>query len=155
MNKKTFITKPEALAYRDELLKRGDIAIVGELGDKFRVYSETQDEVDRAIEMFAKRHYSIQDARFYLRQTADKAGEEMLEALNLQRWMKDFSVYDDYENMIKAAKMMESFGVLKTAKDVFNFLDNPSKFDKAMQEFIDETLDEYDYDCNYETGGKV
>ena len=130
MNRKTFTDNREAIEYQNNLKRQGYIAIVGKLGLKFRVYSYSPDFIKNSAKIIG-RLYTENDAKISLRQLSLRAENAIAEALELQ-------------------KMMESYNVLKTAKAVFNFLDSPSIYDKEMKEFIDVTIDEYDYDVKEE-----
>ena len=147
--RKTFITKTEATKYCEDMTEQGNAAVVGTLGDKFRVYVSTKENMD-VIKRFRGSEYTIDTMKASLRDTAWKASSEIDDALLLQTMMVDKSLYSDYESTINAAKIMEKAQELRTARDVFNFIDNTQDFDKIMKTVIEETLDYYDYEAKDE-----
>ena len=148
MIRKTFTTKPEAIKYQEDVISQGDIAVLGSLGDKFRVYVYTKEAFEQ-IQHF--RECTVADARRSLYRTAWEEKDAVDNALALQKMMADGSLYNDYEAMIQAARILESIRELEKSKDVLTFIDDPSDYDEKMKQFIEETLEEYDYEAKEET----
>ena len=145
---KTFNEKQDAEKWLEDMESQGGVAVIGKLGEKFRVYVRTKESIEQSHAF--NKAYTPVDARRYLRAVAWNTRQAIDDALKLQRMMADNSLYNDYESMIEAARIMESVRELKCAKDVFTFFDNPSKYDEPMKRFIEETLEEYDYEAKEE-----
>lgn len=146
MIRKTFTTKPKAENYAEQLRQQEGIAVVGKLGDKFRVYGSTKDDIKSHEEW----GFKFPPER-YLREASWKARDEVDQALALKKSMESGELYNDYESSIEAARIMYEWGELKTASDVFDFIeDTHNKYDKVMKELIDDTLEEYDYEAKEE-----
>ncbi len=150
MIRKTFTTKPEAIKYKEDMISQGGVAVLGKLGDKYRVYVNTKEMIELS-QHWTNKEYTANDARRFLRGIAWTEGDAVEDALALQKMMADGSLYSDYEAIIQAARIMEGIKELKYAKDVFDFLDSTDKYDKVMKQFIEDTLQEYDYEAKEET----
>ena len=148
MERKTFDTRPEAVNYQAEITATGCLTKVEELGEKYRVYFYPAGHVAERQKYFEG--YTELNARQDLRNEAYRAYEAVSEALDLQEMIENHKVYDEYEYAYEAAKLLVKNGDLETAKDVIDFIGDPSKYDTEMQAFIDNTLYEYDYDYTYE-----
>ncbi len=149
MIRKTFTDKLEAYHYQDGLLKQGAVVVLGSLGDKFRVYAETKAEIESRKEYLS--NYTPQRAQHELWDKAYQTKQEVGDALAVKKSMESGELYNDYEATIEAARIMERIGELKTAKDVFTFIDQTSKYEKVMTDFIQDTLEEYDYEGKEDT----
>lgn len=141
MIRKTFATKPEAEAYAEEMRKTGGVAVVGSLGDKFRVYASTKDEIENR-----KKWNFTQPPECYLRDQALNARDDVGNALALKKSMDTSEVYNDYESAIEAARIMAEWGELKSAGDVFDFIDDTKKYNGRMKYNIDCIFADYDYE---------
>lgn len=146
MIRKTFNTKPEALKYKEEIIAQEGIAVVGALGDKFRVYLHTKETFEKT-KCFRGETYTKGDAERFLRHNAWAASDAIANALALQKSMVSGDIYSDYETSIEAARIMQNIGELKSAKDVLDFVDDTEKYNKIMEQFIKETFEEYDYEA--------
>lgn len=145
MIRKTFLTKPEAETYAEEIRQTEGVAVVGKLGDKFRVYADTKE----MIEDHHKWGFRFEPIH-YLREQVWKARDAIEQALALKNSMESGDIYNNYEAAIEAAKIMHEWGELKTAKDVFDFIDGTSKYNEIMKRNVDETFEEYDYEAKEE-----
>ena len=149
MPRKTFSTKEEATKYQEDTIKEGGMAVIGSLGEKFRVYLDTKEDIER-IQGFRGDRYNQNDIQLSLRRTAMDTKKAVGDALALQQSMESGEIYTDYEASVEAARIMVKNRDLKTADDVIAFLDDIREYDEIMKELIEETLDSYDYEAKYE-----
>ncbi len=146
---RTFNTKLEATEYQEQEMKAGGVAVVGKFGDKFRVYVSTKENLETSAMFWNKEtpEQNKQRTLYHLRDKAFKVGNEIDNALKLRKMMKDNSIYDKYEFAVEAAHIMvEDAQEFKSAKDVLDFIDYPQKHDKAMTEYIEAVLNDYEYE---------
>ena len=149
MKRKTFTDKAEAAKYQNDMTEQGHTAVMGSLGDKFRVYVETKEETE-TMNTLRRDGWTKGTSEGYLRRIAYEAKEAIGDALALKKSMETGEIYNDYESSIEAARILEKNKELKYASDVFNFLDNTSKYDAVMKQIIEDAFEQYDYEAKEE-----
>lgn len=149
MIRKTFTDKTEARQYENEQREAGNIAMCMPLGEKFRVYAETKDETDK-MKSWRRDSWTQKDTENYLRRIAWKEGDAIENALVIKHTMDDGTLYSDGDTVIEIARIMNELGELKSASDVFHFIDDTHHYDKIMRQIIDETLADCDYEAKEE-----
>ncbi len=152
---RTFTTKLAATEYQEQEIKAGGIAVVGKFGDRFRVYVATKDKIEASFQFWHNSNDTLekfkQHRQWGLRNQAMKIGTEINNALELRKLMADKSIYNDYEFTITAMRIMvEDANELRTARDVIRLIDSPSDYDKAMTEYIESVLNDYEYETTPE-----
>ena len=148
MIRKTFTTEEKAQQYKKEIIANEGMSVIGNLGDKFRVYAESKEEMER-LKSFRSNWTPDRTLRF-LRETAWKAKEAIDDAITLKKSMESGDIYNDYETSIEAARILEKEGELKSARDVFAFIDDTSKYDTIMKQLIENSFEDYDYEAKEE-----
>lgn len=145
MIRKTFTTNPEATKYYEDMIAQSNTAVLQRLGDKFRVYVETKEETER-MRTWRRDNWNSQDIKNYLRRIAWGETDAVDNVLKIQKSIASGTLYNDYEDALQVARIMAEIGELKTASDVFHFIDATHHYDKVMKQRIEETL----LDCDYE-----
>ena len=147
--RKTFLTRLEAEDYRKGVEDNEGIAVIGSLGDKFRVYGKTKEDIIQSQQFSPS--YDIREQRFSLHRLAYQTKDSVDNVLKLQSYINTEYWYEDYETIVEVARILrEEDRTFKTADDVFKFIDNPESYLETINTCITEILDEYDYDAKYE-----
>jgi hypothetical protein len=102
---KTFITETEATKYRDELRAQGNLATLCGFGEKFRVYVETKENI-KQIQEWSGDKFTLNDVKYQLSDRAWHEGNEVNQALTLRKMIVDNSIYNDYESLIEAVRIV-------------------------------------------------
>jgi hypothetical protein len=151
MKYKTFAKETEAIEFKRQVESEDGIGVIRPLGEKFRVYYKTKETLDlyRRYRISRKTETEgefLQMERANLHALAIRIKDKVEAALKLQKMIDDESIYNDMETIREAAHIMvEVADVFDSPKQLLDFIDDPSGWDKQMEEFIKDVLDSYDY----------
>jgi hypothetical protein len=150
MNYKTFNTSLEAMKFYNDMFNQnnGNVIIKHGFGNKQRVYWKPKEEIKQAHDFNPT--YTKETAERILRDTAWNANINVTNALDLQKFLTDTKLQEDYESIVNASRIMYRHHELKTPEDIYAFIDYTEKYTDKMKELAESLLDDNDYDAKYE-----